>query len=169
VSRVRTGVAVCLLGLAAALPVAEASAAAQACKPFDVAEVRKVLHLQVGPPHAAGGASMLSCTAGAGGAQVTLSHTPEPNLALGSAGEFNQSVAGARAAGQVQVQEFKDTRCALIHPSGGNKFGTFKAWCVLHSRKGRYVSLEVTGTSAKQLPPLEKLREAAEAAAARIP
>lgn len=167
--RVRTEVGVCLLALVAALPADGASAAVQACKPFDTAEVRKTLHIGVGPPHGAGGASMLSCTADAGTVHVTLSHTPEPNLALGSAGEFNQSVAGARAAGQVQVQEFKDTRCALIHPSGGNKFGTFKAWCVLHSKKGRYISLEVTASTAKPLPPLERLREAAEAAAARIP
>jgi hypothetical protein len=158
-----------LLALAAALPAAAAFAGAQACKPFDVGELRKVLRIPLDQPRGTGGASLLSCTAKGGSAQVTLNHSPEPNLALGSPGEFNQSVAGARAAGQVEVQEFKDTRCAVIHPSGGNKFGAFKAWCVLHSKKGRYVSLEVVARSAKQLPALEKVREAAEAAAARIP
>jgi hypothetical protein len=155
--------------LAAALPARGASPAAQACKPFDAAEVRRVLRVPVGQPHGAGGASMLSCTASGGSLEVTLDHSAEPNLALGSAGEFQKSVEGARAAGTVQVQEFKETRCAAIHPSGGNKFGAFKAWCVLHTRKGRYVSLQVIARGAKQLPTLDKVRELAEAAAARLP
>lgn len=112
---------------------------------------------------------MLSCTATGGSLQVTLNHTAEPNSGLGSEGEFNQSVAGARATGHVEVQVFGETRCAVLLPTGGNKFGAFKAWCVLHSKKGRYVSLEVIARSEKQLPKLDKVRLLAEAAATRLP
>jgi hypothetical protein len=160
--------AVALLVLAV-LPAGAASPGAEACKPFDAAEVRRILRIPVGQPKGTGGASMFSCTAQAASMQVTLNHTAEANLALGSEGEFNQSVAGARAAGNVEVQTFKDTRCAVLLPTGGNKYGTFKAWCVLHSRKGRYVSLEVTARNEKQLPKLDKVRTVAEAAAARLP
>jgi hypothetical protein len=150
-------------------PSAQASSAKEACKPFDAAQVRKVLHVPVGQPQGSSGAEMLSCTGRGGGLEVTLNFTSEPNPALGSAGEFKQSVDRAGAAGKVLVQEFKETRCASILPSGGGKFGTFKAWCVLHSKKGRAISLEVIAPGAKQLPSLDKVQLLAEAAAARIP
>jgi hypothetical protein len=158
--------AVLLLALAGG---ARASSNSDACKPFDAAEVRSVLHVSLGPPQGTRGAQMMSCTARGGGLQVTLAFTSEPDQAQGSEGEFNQSVERARAAGQVQVQQFKETRCASILPSGGGKFGTFKAWCVLHSKKGRAVSLDVIAPGPKQLPSLEKVHLLAEAAAARIP
>ncbi len=155
--------------LLAVLPRAQASPARKACQPFDAAEVRRVLRLPIGQPKGTGGAEMLSCTAQGGSVQVTLSHTIEPDRALGSSGEFKQSVDRARSVGQVTVQEFKETRCAAILPSGGGKFGAFKAWCVLHSRQGRAVSLEVIAPGAKQLPSLENVRALAESAAARVP
>ena len=151
------------------LQAAAASPAKQACHPFDAAEVRQLLHIPVGQPEGTAGAAMFSCTARSGERTVTLSYTAEPDPMLGSAGEFNQSVERARAVGKVEVQEFKETRCAFLLPSGGSKFGAFKSWCVLHSKKGRAVSLEVLAPGAKQLPPLEKVRTLAEAAAARIP
>ena len=141
----------------------------EACRPFDAAEVRNVLRIPVGSPKATLGAAMLSCTAQGGSSQVTLSHTLEPDLALGSPGEFQKSVAQASAAGRVEVREFKQTRCASLFPSGGSKFGAFKAWCVLHSKAGRAVTLEIVAPSAKQLPSLEQVRQVAEASAARIP
>ncbi len=155
--------------LLAALSSAEASTAKEACHPFDAAEVKRILRRPVGQPKGTGGAEMLSCTAQGGNLQVTLSHTIEPDSALGSPGEFKQSVERARSAGQDTVQEFNETRCAAILPSGGSKFGAFKAWCVLHSRQGRAVSLEVIAPGAKQLPSLENVRALAESAAARIP
>jgi hypothetical protein len=139
------------------------------CKPFDAAEVRTVLRLPVGAPKATVGAALVSCTAQAGGGQVTLSYTLEPDRALGSEGEFQQSLARARAAGRVEAATFKDTRCASLLPSGGSKFGAFKAWCVLHSMAGRAVTLEVLAPNAKQLPALQKVAQVAAAAATRIP
>jgi hypothetical protein len=153
----------------AVVSTAAASPAKNACQPFDAAEVRKALRLPVGQPKGTAGAEMLSCAAQGGSLQVTLNHTLEPDPGLGSAGEFKQSVDRARSAGQVTVQEFKETRCATILPSGGRKFGAFKAWCVLHSKQGRAVSLEVIAPAAKQLPSLETVRTLAEAAASRIP
>ncbi len=148
---------------------AEAAAPKPPCKPFDAVEVRTVLRLPVGPPKATVGAAMVSCAAQAGGGQVTLSYTLEPDRALGSEGEFQQSLARARAAGRVEEATFKDTRCASLLPSGGSKFGAFKAWCVLHSKAGRAVTLEVLAPNAKQLPALGKVAQVAAAAAIRIP
>ncbi len=146
----------------------DGSTAKEACQPFDAAEVRKVLRFPVGAPKGTAGAEMLSCTAQAGNAQVTLSYSLLPNWALGSEGEFEHSVEQARAAGHVEERKFKETRCASILPSGGSKFGAFKAWCVLHSKTGRAVTLEVIAPNAKQLPALEKVCAVAEAAGARI-
>jgi len=158
-----------LLLLLAVVPAARAaSPAKQACKPFDVGELRKVLRIPLEKPHGTGGASLLSCSAEGDKITVTLNHSPEPNTVLGSAGEFQKSVEAARAAGRVQVQEFKETRCAALQPSGGSKFARFKAFCVLHSKQGRYVSLEVLAPSEKKLPRLEQVRTAAEAAAGRV-
>jgi hypothetical protein len=157
------------LVLFAVVSTAAASPAKNACQPFDAAEVRRALRAPVGQPKGTAGAEMLSCAAQGGGLQVTLNHTLEPDPGLGSSGEFQQSVERARSAGQVTVQEFKETRCATILPSGGSKFGAFKAWCVLHSKQGRAVSLDVIAPSGKRLPSLETLRTLAEAAAARIP
>lgn len=161
------GCAVLVL-LLAAVPARGASPAKQACKPFDVGELRKVLRIPLGQPHGTGGASLLSCSAEGNGVTVTLNHSPEPNAVLGSAGEFQKSVDAARAGGRVEVQEYKETRCAALQPSGGSKFSRFKALCVLHSRQGRYVSLEVLAPSEKKLPRLDQVRIAAEAAAARV-
>ena len=157
-----------LLLLAAAPAALAASPAKQACKPFDAAELRKVLRIPLGQPHGTGGASLLSCSAEGDNITVTLTHSPEPNAVLGSAGEFEKSVEAARAAGRVDVQEWKETRCASLRPSGGSKFARFKAFCVLHSKQGRYVSLEVLAPTEKRLPRLDQLRTAAEAAAGRV-
>jgi len=148
---------------------AEASLPKPPCKPFDAVEVRKVLRLSVGAPKATVGAAMVSCSAQASGAQVTLSYTLEPDRALGSEGEFQQSLARARAAGRVEEATFQQTRCASLLPSGGSKFGAFKAWCVLHSKAGRAVTVEVLAPNEKQLPALDKVAEVAGAAASRIP
>ncbi|HXX30937.1 MAG TPA: hypothetical protein VEJ89_09495 [Myxococcaceae bacterium] len=157
-----------LLALGAGRTAGAPSPAKQACQPFDASEVRKVLRIPVGQPHGAAGASMLSCTAEGGGVQVTLSHTAEPDPVLGSAGEFNKTVEAARASGRVEVREFKETRCATLLPSGGGKFARYKCLCALHSKGGRYVSLEVLAPSERLLPKLEQLRTAAEAAAGRV-
>ncbi len=154
-----------LLSLASALEAAPP----KPCKPFDAAQVRTVLQLPVGAPKATVGAALVSCTAQAGGRQVSLSYTLEPDRALGSEGEFQQSLARARAVGHVEEATFKDTRCASLLPSGGSKFGAFKAWCVLHSKAGRAVTLEVLAPNAKQLPALDKVAQVAAAAATRIP
>ncbi len=164
--RLRSAVGAAVLLFAAA---ADGSTTKDACKPFDAAEARKVLRLPVGSPKGTVGAEMSSCTAPAGSSQVTLSYTLEPNRALGSEGEFQQSLERARATGHVEERKFKETRCASFLPSGGSKFGAFKAWCVLHSKAGRAVSLEVIAPNAKQLPSLEAVCTVAEAAGARIP
>ena len=147
----------------------EAAVPKPPCKPFDAAEVRTVLRVPVGAPKVTVGAAMVSCTAQAGGSQVTMSYTLEPDRALGSEGEFQQSLARARATGHVEEATFKQTRCASLLPSGGSKFGAFKAWCVLHSKAGRAITLEVLAQSAKQLPALERVAQVAAATATRIP